>query len=95
MVRENYGDRGGIEVKERNFRTSHMPVDVTDIPSDDLGDENIERDNVVVDAKRKRMEDTMKKVQGENQDNLNAENQHNEPLNLYVAGPGNQARIGL
>lgn len=95
VVRENHGDIGGIAVTGRDFRPVNMQVNMTDTVSDDLGEENMERDNVVCDSKRKRVEDNVEKLQEGYQDNLNVENQKNGSLNLQVAGPGVQARLGL
>lgn len=72
-----------------------MKVQLSNITSDDIGDDNMEIENIVCDPKRKRMEDKVEENQEESQDNQDAKIQKNEPLNLQMAVPGAQARLGL
>lgn len=90
VVRENLGDQGGIAVKGRDYSV----IDGNNI-TDDSGSITMERDKVVYDPKRKRLEEKVEETRGENCESLSIENQKNESLNLQMAGPVAQARLGL
>lgn len=91
VVRENYGDRGGVVVKGRDLRPSDKP----DSNNENIGIDNMERESGVSDPKRKRVEDTVEKNQEDNHENMNNQFQNTGHLNLHLAGPVTQARLGL
>lgn len=99
MVRENHGDNVGVAIKMRDPRMIGDNMITREIDSSDKSGgfecENMERDKVVFDSKRKRLEEKEEVVNEESQDGLNIENVKNEHLNLQMAGLVVQARLGL
>ncbi|KAL8148422.1 hypothetical protein AgCh_005694 [Apium graveolens] len=91
VVRENYGDSGSVAVKGREFRASNKATNTIE----DIGGNNMEKENVVCDPKRKRVEDKVEENQEENQEKMSNPIQTAEHLNLQMASPGAQARLGL
>lgn len=99
VIRENHGDNGGVAVMMRDSGMIGDNLITREIDSSNKsgGFEcgNMERDKVVFDSKRKRLEEKEEVVNKESQDGLNIENEDNGHLNLQMAGPVVQARLGL
>lgn len=95
VVRENHGDGDGIAVQGRDFRPLNRQVHVSNNTKIVNGNDNMESDKVVVNTKRKRTEENLEEIQERNQETVIEEIQNNEHLNLQLAGPGIEARLGL
>lgn len=99
-VREINGDTGGLQVKSRDCRNQlDEDMELTNADqlgvSRELGEKDMAGNTVLIDFKRKRVDDVVVgDISGKDGEIL-LENQLTVPKNVQMAGPGAQARLSL